>query len=407
MAVALTETRQVFAGTGAAASYPTDIYAQTADQIEVYEAGVLQTVDVDFTLTNLNDNDGVQVDGTFANGAEVVVQRVTAIEQGEEILNNETVLQEVIERGLDHQTLISQEIDAKVQRAILAPEGEEGIDIEGVADTVMGFDDLGAYIERTAADLAEFLDDYLPGPQGEPAATPNFTASAGAPGTGVVLSGVYPNLNIQVATGPAGASGAGSGDVIAANNLADLTNIPTARTNLGLAIGVNVQPFDADLATIAANITAAGHALLDDADAAAQRTTLGLGNVNNTSDANKPVSTAQQTALDAKAPLTPREQLLASSATITPTFLNDVVTVTALAVAAQLANPTGTEVVNHGIVVRIKDNGTARALTYDTQYRAVGVTLPTTTVLGKWLYLGMIWNTTDDKWDVVSVAQQA
>src|SRR5690606_13053221 len=33
------------------------------------------------------------------------------------------------------------------------------------------------------------------------------------------------------------------------------------------------------------------------------RTNLGIGNVNNTSDANKPVSTAQQTALDAKAPL--------------------------------------------------------------------------------------------------------
>jgi hypothetical protein len=40
--------------------------------------------------------------------------------------------------------------------------------------------------------------------------------------------------------------------------------------------------------------------LVDDADATAQRTTLGLGNVNNTSDANKPVSTAQQTALDLK-----------------------------------------------------------------------------------------------------------
>jgi hypothetical protein len=39
------------------------------------------------------------------------------------------------------------------------------------------------------------------------------------------------------------------------------------------------QPLDSDLTTLAANITAAGHALVDDADASAQRTTLGLGAV--------------------------------------------------------------------------------------------------------------------------------
>ena len=50
-------------------------------------------------------------------------------------------------------------------------------------------------------------------------------------------------------------------------------------------------------------ITLAGKAILDDADAAAQRVTLGLGDVNNTSDANKPVSTATQTALNLKANL--------------------------------------------------------------------------------------------------------
>ena len=48
-------------------------------------------------------------------------------------------------------------------------------------------------------------------------------------------------------------------------------------------------------------VTAAGLALLDDVDAAAQKVTLGLGNVDNTSDINKPISTATQTALDLKA----------------------------------------------------------------------------------------------------------
>ena len=50
-------------------------------------------------------------------------------------------------------------------------------------------------------------------------------------------------------------------------------------------------------------VTAAGLALLDDVDAGAQKVTLGLGNVDNTSDVNKPISTATQTALNLKAPL--------------------------------------------------------------------------------------------------------
>ena len=48
-------------------------------------------------------------------------------------------------------------------------------------------------------------------------------------------------------------------------------------------------------------VTAAGLAILDDVNAAAQKVTLGLGNVDNTSDINKPISTATQTALNLKA----------------------------------------------------------------------------------------------------------
>lgn len=106
-------------------------------------------------------------------------------------------------------------------------------------------------------------------------------------------------------------------------------------------------------------------------------------------------------------PDNPRIQSVVSNATVTPTFANDQVNITAQAVNLTLANPTGTAVSAWGMVIRIKDNGTPRTISYDTQYRAIGVTLPTTTVASKTLYLGMIYNSTDTKWDIIAVAQEA
>jgi hypothetical protein len=108
--------------------------------------------------------------------------------------------------------------------------------------------------------------------------------------------------------------------------------------------------------------------------------------------------------------ISPRTQTVTSAATVTAApDTNDLVLITAQAAALILANPTPVVNVVEGqkLIVRIKDNGTARAITYGTQFRTLGPALPTTTVISKTLYLGLLYNAVDTKWDLVAVAQEA
>jgi len=103
----------------------------------------------------------------------------------------------------------------------------------------------------------------------------------------------------------------------------------------------------------------------------------------------------------------PRTTSIASSATPTPNAdTTDLYIITALAVGATLGAPTGTLVQGQKLTIRIKDNGGAQSLAYNAVYRAFGAALPTTTTVGKTLYLGCIYNSTDSAWDVVAVAEQ-
>jgi hypothetical protein len=107
----------------------------------------------------------------------------------------------------------------------------------------------------------------------------------------------------------------------------------------------------------------------------------------------------------------PNVQTITSAATITPNANADTqVSVTALAVPATIASPSGTPSDGQSLIIRFEDNGTGRALTWTTgssgAYRAVGITLPTTTVATKVLYVGCRYNANDLRWDAVALSQE-
>jgi hypothetical protein len=80
---------------------------------------------------------------------------------------------------------------------------------------------------------------------------------------------------------------------------------------------------------------------------------------------------------------------------------------TALSAAIAINAPIGTPVNGERLTFRFKDNGTARALTWNGIFRALNVTIPTTTVISKTLYVAAIYNSDDTKWDVVAVNNEA
>jgi hypothetical protein len=80
--------------------------------------------------------------------------------------------------------------------------------------------------------------------------------------------------------------------------------------------------------------------------------------------------------------------------------------ITAMASATTIASPTGTPVQGQKLTFRFKDDGTGRAITWNAIFRAIGVTLPTTTTANKTIYIGCLYNSTETYWDVVAVKEE-
>lgn len=126
-----------------------------------------------------------------------------------------------------------------------------------------------------------------------------------------------------------------------------------------------------------------------------------------TGNANKYLKTDGTTASWANPNSAPITSTVTSTGTLTTDAGYDQYNVTALAAPLTIANPTGTWADGQGCVIRLKDNGTARAITFGANYQAVGITLPTTTVANKLMYIGFIYNSAASKFDVTTLRKQA
>lgn len=119
---------------------------------------------------------------------------------------------------------------------------------------------------------------------------------------------------------------------------------------------------------------------------------------------------ASQVVTIGKLRATPRVTTITSNAT--PTVNTDdceFVTITALAVAitSMTTNLSGTPANFQPLTYRIKDDGTARTITWGASFASRGATLPTTTTLGKVLNVGFRWNSVASTWDCIATNVEA
>ena len=94
-----------------------------------------------------------------------------------------------------------------------------------------------------------------------------------------------------------------------------------------------------------------------------------------------------------------------TSGTLTPNAdTTDVFNAFNLTGSITVAAPSGTSADGQRLILRFKDDGTGRAITWNSTYRVIGTTLPIVTVASKITYVGCIYNSTDVFWDVIAVA---
>lgn len=181
-----------------------------------------------------------------------------------------------------------------------------------------------------------------------------------------------------------------TGKITATGFVGALTGNVTG-TASGNLVSADINTYS-ELNTIVADVTLTHNGLIDtfaELDAIVADKTL--------------VNTADAQTLASKR-ITPRITSTASATSWTiDSDSYDMAIQTALAGDCTINAPSGTPTQGQKLVIRIKDNGSARSLSWNAIFRASSdLSLPTTTTINKTMYLGFFYNDTDTKWDLLA-----
>jgi len=196
------------------------------------------------------------------------------------------------------------------------------------------------------------------------------------------------------------------------------TTASGARTNLGVAIGSDVQAHDSDLDAVA-GLSGTGLVVRTGTGSATTASILGTSNRINvtngsgvsgspTLDIGSDVATKAGTETFTNKRITKRVIALTDGATISTNADNgDIFTVT-IAGNRTMNNPTGTTTDGQQIMYKItQDSNGSRTITWGAAFRfSTDVPNPTlTTTANKTDYVGFQWNAASSTWDCLAVAR--
>lgn len=163
MTVSIADNKITYVGDGIQTSFPYPFRVLDASHMQVTVDGVGNT---DWSITQIGEDGGGDVvfNTAPANGTEILLYRAVPIDQLIDYVAYDPFPAETHELGLDKLTMIAQQIQEQLNRAVLVPPDEDNgfiIDLEDRAPfKVLHFDDTGTTI-RADYEIGNYQGDWL------------------------------------------------------------------------------------------------------------------------------------------------------------------------------------------------------------------------------------------------------